>query len=52
MPLIVLSGIGTVPSCHEVYAHYVLKCKNVWQRIEPLLVEMFPRCTYDESTAL
>src|SRR5258708_2599442 len=52
MPLIVLSGIGTVPSCHEVYAHYVLKCKNVWQRIEPLLLEMFPPCTYDESTAL
>lgn len=41
LPLIVLSGIGSVPSCRGLYGQYVLKTKNVWSRIEELIVEMF-----------
>ncbi len=42
-PVIMLTGEtdhDTVRRCHEMCAYYVLKCPDVWQRIEPLLKEL------------
>jgi CheY-like chemotaxis protein len=43
IPMIVLTGRideSTIRRCHDVCAYYVLKCGNVWPRIEPLLHEL------------
>jgi DNA-binding response OmpR family regulator len=43
VPVIMLTGESqpdTVRRCHEMCAYYVLKCPDVWRRIEPLLVEL------------
>lgn len=42
-PVIMLTGESrpeTVRRCHEMCAYYVLKCPDVWRRVEPLLVEL------------
>jgi DNA-binding response OmpR family regulator len=45
IPVIVLTGStreDTVRRCHQLCAYYVLKCTDVWPRIEPILRELFP----------
>lgn len=40
IPIIVLTwrtNAATIEKCQELIAHFVLKCGDVWQRIEPLL---------------
>jgi DNA-binding response OmpR family regulator len=42
-PVIILTGRSddkTIHRCHSMCAYYVQKCTDVWQRIEPLLVEL------------
>jgi two-component system chemotaxis response regulator CheY len=43
IPVIVLTGSQhpeTIIRCHQLCAYYVLKCDDVWSRIEPLLQEL------------
>lgn len=43
MPVIVLTGNTdeqTIRRCHQMRAFYVLKCPDVWPRLEPLLCEL------------
>jgi CheY-like chemotaxis protein len=43
IPVIVMTGNSdreTVRRCHRMCAYYVLKCPDVWQRLEPLLNEL------------
>lgn len=45
IPVIMLTGNTSrevVRRCHEKGAYYVLKCPDVWPRIEPLLRELLP----------
>src|SRR5262245_28920602 len=40
VPVIILTGSEqpeTIMRCHQLCAYYVLKCDNVWSRVEPLL---------------
>lgn len=60
-PIIMLTGRTdeqTVRRCHSLYAYYVLKAPDVWNRIEPLLCEILditlpdpaPAETYDRTS--
>lgn len=43
-PIIMLTGSSEpkiIRRCHDLCAYYVQKCPNVWQRIKPLLCELF-----------
>jgi CheY-like chemotaxis protein len=43
-PMIILTGSSdeaVIRRCHELCAFYVLKCPDVWQRLEPLIHELF-----------
>lgn len=43
IPVIILTGRTdpeTVLRCHRLCAYYVLKCPDVWSRVEPLLYEL------------
>jgi CheY-like chemotaxis protein len=45
IPTIVLTGksdAGTIRSCHDHCAYYVLKSPRIWDRIEPLLETLVP----------
>jgi CheY-like chemotaxis protein len=45
-PFIVLTGRDdpeTIKRCHSVCAYYVQKCTDVWERIEPLMLELVYR---------
>jgi CheY-like chemotaxis protein len=44
MPTIILTGSSDeamIRRCHELCVYYVLKCPDVWQRLEPLILELF-----------
>ncbi|MEO2048625.1 MAG: response regulator [Pirellulales bacterium] len=44
IPVIILTGStneDTVRRCHQLCAYYVLKCPDVWSRIEPILQDLF-----------
>lgn len=44
IPVIMLTGStseSTVRRCHENDAYYVLKCPDVWTRVEPVLRDLF-----------
>jgi DNA-binding response OmpR family regulator len=52
MPIIILTGqpgCEVVRRCHEVAAYYVPKCHDVWNRIEPLLVELLELDSPDDA---
>ena len=43
IPLIVMTGKSdpdTIRRCHSLRAFYVLKCPEVWRRLEPLLTDL------------
>lgn len=43
IPVIIMTGREdpvTIRRCHELLAYYVLKCPDVWRRIEPVLFEL------------
>ena len=43
LPVIMLTGQrdeDTIRRCHDMCAYYVLKCPDVWQRVEPLICEL------------
>jgi len=43
IPVIILTGRQdpeTIRRCHDMLAYYVLKCPDVWRRIEPLIYEL------------
>jgi CheY-like chemotaxis protein len=43
IPVIILTGREdpvTIRRCHDLLAYYVLKCPDVWRRIEPVLHEL------------
>ena len=43
IPVIILTGASdeeTIRRCHSMCAYYVLKSRDVWQRVEPLLREL------------
>lgn len=43
IPVIILTGRqdpDTIKRCHRLCAYYVLKCSDLWARIEPLLCEL------------
>ena len=43
IPVIILTGASdeeTIRRCHSMCAYYVLKSRDVWQRIEPILREL------------
>jgi CheY-like chemotaxis protein len=43
-PLIMLTGCSdeaVIRRCHELCVYYVLKCPDVWRRLEPLICELF-----------
>ena len=42
-PLIILTGSrdeALIRRCHELCVYYVLKCPDVWRRLEPLIREL------------
>lgn len=42
-PVIILTSSSneeTIRRCHQLCAYYVLKCPDVWPRIEPLLIDL------------
>lgn len=44
IPCVILTGNTnreTVRRCHELCAYYVLKCTDLWTRLEPLLNELY-----------
>jgi DNA-binding response OmpR family regulator len=43
IPVIILTGSTnekTVRKCHEHLSYYILKCPNVWSRLEPVLLDV------------
>jgi len=43
-PLILMTGDtneDTIRECHQMCAYYVEKCTDIWQRLEPLLRDLF-----------
>lgn len=43
IPVIILTSSSqedTIRRCHQLCAYYVLKCPNVWPRVEPLLQDL------------
>jgi len=43
IPVIILTGCydeETIQRCHNMCAYYVLKCPDVWGRVEPLIREL------------
>ncbi len=42
IPVIILTGRQdeeTIRRCHQLCAYYVLKCPDIWSRVEPILQE-------------
>jgi len=43
IPVIILTGRNdpdTIRRCHDMLAYYVLKCPDVWRRVEPVVFEL------------
>jgi CheY-like chemotaxis protein len=50
IPVVILTGqkdIETMRRCHDLLAYFVPKCRDVWPRIEPLLIEFFGHSALD-----